>query len=169
MIGLMGIVTPKIYYHYNQIPIQPFTSQVSEKTVVHKVVSKNRVKSNKLVIPIVTPETKKYIDDIFGENAKIATATLMHESGLILDNIGYNCHYYNKDGKKYSTSCRIEDRPKAWSVDCGIAQINVKGKVCPSKLLTLEGNMEAVEKIYKEQGLNAWYSYKNGYYKKFLQ
>ena len=53
-------------------------------------------------------------------------------------------------------------------MDCGIGQANFKGQVGPPKTLTREGNMEVVEKIYKEQGLRAWVSYKSGAYKKFL-
>lgn len=110
---------------------------------------------------IKTPE--QYIKEIFGANAKIATAVLEHESGMNLTAINYNCKYNGK-----STFCKKGDEGKAWSVDCGIGQTNVKGKVCPAHLLTLEGNMEKVEQIYKTQGLNAWVSYKNKKYKQFL-
>lgn len=106
---------------------------------------------------------EQYIQEIFGAKAKIATAVLKHESGMKLDAVNYNCRY---DGR--STFCKKGDKAKAWSVDCGVAQVNVKGTVCPEHLFTLEGNMKAVEKIYNEQGLNAWVSYKTGAYKKFL-
>ena len=106
----------------------------------------------------------EHIVEIFGAKAKIAKAVFMHESGgMKLDAINYNCRY---DGR--STFCRKGDKDKAWSVDCGLAQINVRGTVCPEHLFTLEGNMEAVAKIYKEQGLRAWVSYNNGSYKKFM-
>ena len=103
------------------------------------------------------------IQRIFGNKAPVAMAVLKHESGLKLDAVNYNCRYYGK-----STFCKKKDYKKAWSVDCGIAQVNVKGQVCPPELMTLEGNMKAVEKIYKSQGLKAWMSYVNGGYKKFL-
>lgn len=106
---------------------------------------------------------EQYIREIFGAKAKIATAVLTHESGMKLDTINYNCRYNGK-----STFCKKGDRSKAWSVDCGIGQTNVKGTVCPAHLLTLEGNMKEVERIYKEQGLEAWVSYTNGAYKKFM-
>jgi hypothetical protein len=112
-------------------------------------------------IPIKTQE--QYINEIFGAKAKIATAVLKHESGMRLDAINYNCRYNGK-----STFCKKGDEHKAWSVDCGVAQVNTRGQVCPKHLMTLEGNMEAVEEIYKQQGLNAWVSYKNGKYKQFL-
>lgn len=110
------------------------------------------------------PETvESHVNRIFGKDAKVALAVLKHESGLKLDAINWNCYYYGK-----SKPCRKEDRHLAWSVDCGIGQTNVRAKACPSELLTLEGNMKKVEKIYKSQGLNAWVSYTSGAYKKFL-
>ena len=115
-------------------------------------------------IEIQKPKLQEdYIKEIFGDKAKIATAVLMHESNMKLNAINYNCRY---DGK--SKSCKKGDEAKAWSVDCGIAQVNVRGQICPKHLFTLEGNMKAVERIYKEQGLNAWVSYKTGRYKQFL-
>lgn len=109
------------------------------------------------------PTLDEYIQNIFGEKAKIAKAVIMHESQNKLDSVNYDCRYNGK-----STFCRKGDEKKAWSVDCGIAQVNVKGQVCPKDLLTLEGNMKAVAVIYKEQGLKAWASYNNGGYKQFL-
>ena len=106
----------------------------------------------------------QHLQRIFGDKAEVAKAVLIHESqGLKLDAKNWNCIY---DGK--STFCKKQDRSKAWSVDCGIAQINVRGQICPAELLTLEGNMKAVEKIYKTQGLNAWVSYKTKAYLKYL-
>lgn len=113
--------------------------------------------------PIIAPTVDQYISNIFGKEAKVAKAVLQHESNLRLDEVGYNCTY---DGK--SKPCKKEDRQKAWSVDCSIGQINVRGTTCPPELMTLRGNMAAVKKIYKEQGLNAWVSFKTGAYKKFL-
>jgi hypothetical protein len=114
-------------------------------------------------LPIPKLTADQYIKDIFGDKAQIAKAVIFHESNNKLDAKNYNCIYNGK-----STFCKKEDRSKAWSVDCGIAQINVKGQVCPPELLTLQGNMKAVEKVYKEQGFNAWVSYKTGAYKRFL-
>lgn len=104
-----------------------------------------------------------YFVDIFGAKAKIAEAVFKHESGMRLDEVGYNCHYGG-----HSKSCKKGDEKKAWSVDCGIGQVNTKGTVCPKNLLTLEGNMKQVAVIYKEQGLGAWVSFTTGRYKKFL-
>lgn len=116
-------------------------------------------------LEIVNPPTfEQEITRIFGSDAEIALAVFKHESSNLKEDAkGYNCIYNGK-----STFCKKEDRKKAWSVDCGIAQINIRGQVCPKELLTKEGSIPYIEKIYKTQGLNAWVSFKNGKYKQFL-
>lgn len=106
---------------------------------------------------------EQWISKIFGDKASVAKAIIFHESQNSLNAKNWNCMYGNK-----STFCKKEDRPKAWSVDCGIGQINVKGTVCPPELLTLDGNMKAIEVKYKTQGFSAWVSYNTGAYKKYL-
>lgn len=119
--------------------------------------------------PIVaTPEVEAYIDEIFGDDAEIMTAVLKHESGLRINAKNWNCHYYDVDGKRVSKSCKVADRPQAWSVDCGIGQTNIKGQECPAEWMTLAGNMAEVKRRYDAQGLRAWSSYTNGGYKKFM-
>ncbi len=113
------------------------------------------------IIPKFTLE--QHLQQIFGSQAKVALAVLKAESNLDLHSINYNCIYGGR-----STFCKPQDIYKAWSVDCGISQVNIRGQVCPAELMTLDGNMKAVEKIYKEQGLNAWVSYRNGLYRKYL-
>ena len=114
--------------------------------------------------PIIKPTLDDRLVQIFGDKAEIAKAVFMHESGgMKLDAVNYNCIYNGK-----STFCKKGDRAKAWSVDCGMAQINIKGKICPSELMTLEGTLIAVERIYKEQGLRAWVSYKSKAYLRFM-
>lgn len=104
-----------------------------------------------------------YIKTIFGDKASVAKAVIIDESNLKLDSINYDCRYGGK-----STFCKKGDESKAWSVDCGIAQINVKGQVCPLELLTLDGNMKATALIYKTQGLRAWASYNNKNYLAYM-
>lgn len=135
-----------------------------------KVEVKQVKKNKKVSTREFTEEEKREIERIFGSNAKIATAVLKHESGgLNLRAQNWNCWYHRENGQKYSTSCKtIQDRANAWSVDCGIAQINVRGKVCPAHLFTFEGSIPVIEKKYREQGLSAWVSYTNGAYKRFL-
>ena len=146
--------------------VAPVTPKVAVEHVIthkkaHRAIRKQGVAH--YTKPVVTLETKAYIDEIFGEKAETATAVLMHESGLRLDAINYNCRYNGK-----SKTCKVGDEKNSISLDCGIAQINFKGKVCPKELLTLKGNMEAVAKIYKSQGLKAWVSFTTGRYKVYL-
>ena len=151
---ILAIPTSKEYYIK---PPEPIVEALQAPTPIVKH------KHIKWVKPVVNRETQAYINDIFKENATIATAVLIHEGGLKLDAKNWNCRYNGK-----SKSCKKEDRHLAWSVDCGLAQINIKGQVCPKELLTLEGNMKAVERIYKEQGLNAWVSFTNKKYLLYL-
>ena len=114
-------------------------------------------------LEIVQPSFEQEITRIFGSKAEIALAVFEHESNNDIDSINYNCRY---DG--ISTFCKKGDEKKAWSVDCGVDQINVRGQVCPPQLLTEMGSIPYIEKIYKEQGLKAWVSYNNKKYKDFL-
>ena len=126
-----------------------------------------------IIAPFVTHETvEQKLHKVFGIKFEIAKAVFMAESSMNNEAKNYNCLYpvKQKDGttKLKSTFCKKEDKEKAWSVDCGPAQINVKGKICPKKLMTLEGSIPTIEKIYKTQGLNAWVAYKTGSYKKYM-
>lgn len=101
---------------------------------------------------------------VFGEDCEIMIAIAKAESGLKADSIGYNCMYEGK-----SAVCKTEDRHLAWSVDCGILQINHRGKVCPSELLEVDNNLEVGKKILNTQGLTAWSSFKANKHLKFLE
>lgn len=114
-------------------------------------------------LEIVKPTFEQEMERIFGDKIEIAYAVIQAESSNNYKAINYNCYYNGK-----SKSCLKEDRSKAWSVDCGVAQINVRGKTCPPQLLTKEGSIPYIEKIYKTQGFNAWVVYKTGAYKKWL-
>ena len=114
--------------------------------------------------PIIKPTLDDRLVQIFGDKAEIAKAVFMHESGgMKLDAVNYNCIYNGK-----STFCKKGDRAKAWSVDCGAFQLNVRGQICPKEYLTIEGSIPKVAEIYRTQGLRAWVSYKSGAYNKFL-
>jgi len=126
-------------------------------------------KSTTIEIEIVPPSYEQEVQRIFKDKAPIALAVFKHESSGIETAKNWNCFYYktvNEEQVRYSTFCKKIDRENAWSVDCGYFQINVKGQVCPPEYMTKLGSLERVETIYKEQGLNAWVSYKN---KKYLQ
>lgn len=110
------------------------------------------------------------IKRVFGEDWKLARAVFKAESGLKAKAMNWNCEYINEKGEKYSMSCWPEDRGKAWSVDCGIAQLNFKGRTCPEKSFDVSWNIrEAYYQKFKMSGWNPWYAYKNGSYKSHLK
>lgn len=108
------------------------------------------------------------IEHYFPQNADLMTAIFKAESGLNENAVGYNCHYYKENGTRYSKACNKEDRYRAWSVDCGITQINTKGSSCPEELLDPANNIFTARKKYEAEGLKAWVVYKTGGYKKYL-
>ena len=115
--------------------------------------------------PVIVPPTfEQSIQRIFGSQTKVALAVFKAESQNNEKAINYNCIYGGK-----STFCKPQDVYKAHSVDCGAAQINVKGKVCPPELLTKEGSIPYIEKIYKTQGLKAWVAYSNKSFQRYLE
>jgi hypothetical protein len=100
----------------------------------------------------------------FGTLAPTMTAVLKAESNLNPNAMNWNCRY----GKR-RMACRPEDRAKAVSVDCGIAQINHPGRQCPKELFDVETNLTEAKKRLDTQGLRAWSVYNNHSYEKYLQ
>lgn len=94
---------------------------------------------------------------------RVALAVAKGESGLDPNAKGYNCKYGTR-----STSCKPEDRHKAWSVDCGIYQINTIAKDCPEHLLDPETNIEIAKKMQEKRGWNPWVAFWNGQYKNHM-
>ena len=120
--------------------------------------------SPKVETPRVAPYTaSQHISRIFGDQAPLMTAIFKAESGLNPQAKGYNCFYEGK-----SKACKIEDRPNAWSVDCGISQINTRGTICPAKLLDVEYNLLQAKKKLDTEGLGAWVVYTQGKHLKYL-
>lgn len=111
---------------------------------------------------------EKEVNAVFGEDAKIALAIFKTESALNPEAQNWNCHYY-KNGKRYSAQCKKEDRPKAWSVDCGIAQINHitpnESKECPAELFDYQENIKIAKNMFDKRGFQPWVTYNMGYYK----
>lgn len=108
-----------------------------------------------------------YVIDQFGLEAAATHALpiIMGESGFRLNAKGYNCYYRKWNGRRYSRACDVKDRHRAWSVDCGLMQINTPGRTCPSELYTLEGNVAAGKRKLRQQGWRAWVQYKTGAYR----
>lgn len=137
----------------NYLVIEPVVSQSEHKTIVKEAKA------------IFDPqeELKKKIRAKFGEDTNTMLAIATAESGLNAGNKGYNCKYGNE-----SKACKPEDRQKAWSVDCGLLQINVIGKSCPAELFDVDTNINEGYRKFKSQGFKAWSVYKNGSYKNHL-
>jgi hypothetical protein len=109
-------------------------------------------------------ELEKKIKEKFGKDGDLMVAIALAESGGSKTNaVGYNCWVNGR-----STPCTKESRVNAWSVDCGTFQVNVKGNKCPEELFDPQENIDRAYKIYRSQGLGAWWAYKNGLYKKYL-
>lgn len=118
-------------------------------------------------VPLADKPVQQIVEYYFGDKAPEMTAIFTAESHLNPKAINWNCEYVNNQGKTYSTSCKKEDRSKAWSVDCGIAQLNVHGQICPETLLNAQENIIAAKDKYDKQGLGAWVMYSNNVYKKY--
>ena len=99
---------------------------------------------------------------------RIAVAVAKAESGLNATAKGWNCKYINAQGKEYSDACKPEDRHKAWSVDCGVMQINIVGKECPAHLHDADENIRIGKSMYDTRGFSPWSVWKNKTYLKFL-
>jgi hypothetical protein len=101
---------------------------------------------------------KEKICSHFGKDCPIAIAIATAESGLRADAKGWNCMYGTK-----STACKPEDRGRAWSVDCGIFQLNFRGLDCPPDSMNIDWNIEkAYVWKFKPSGWNPWSVCKNG-------
>jgi hypothetical protein len=100
----------------------------------------------------------------------IAVAVAKSESGKSLktDAIGWNYYYYNAQGKLYSKACLPQDRANAWSVDCGVMQINHIGKTCPAHLFDPDENIRIGKSMYDTRGFTPWVTYWKGTYKNNL-
>ena len=106
----------------------------------------------------------------FKEEPDTAIAIFRAESGLRPEAQGWNC-YYNGESKP----CAEGDRDKAWSTDCGIAQLNFPGSVCPAESFNEDWNIaKAYEWKYLPNkkaggtGFRAWSVYNSGRYLAFL-
>jgi hypothetical protein len=125
----------------------------------------------KMIINQNTPPTTQDIENeiinVFKDDSKVALAIFKTESALNPKAQNWNCHYY-QNGKKYSTACKIEDRQKAWSVDCGIAQINYitpnESKECPAELFDYKNNIAVAKSMFDRRNFQPWVTYNEGYY-----
>lgn len=124
--------------------------------------------------PTTTPtkpktDLEKLLNDLFGKDSKVMHAVLRAESGLNPKAKGWNCHYYRNDGSRYSAACRPEDRSRAWSVDCGIAQNNFVGQECPLYSLDTEWSVREAYRKWTTRGFSPWVAWKKGLHLPFMK
>lgn len=132
------------------------TPYVSEASAADPVGEKVFDKENGVVVSDSTPQSiiAKYDWDV-----GVATAVFKTESGMNERAMNWNCRYNG-----VSKQCRPEDREKAWSVDCGIAQINVIGKTCPEEMFNPEKNLAKAYEMWRKRGFQPWVTYVNNYH-----
>lgn len=134
----------------------------SQKAIVE---TKSKSLHKAIVLNWQEPIAEK-IRNKFGEDADTAIATFRAESGLRPSAQGWNCSY---------GVCNKEDRQNAISTDCGIAQINFPGAICPSESFNEDWNIEkAYEWKYLPNkkaggtGFGPWVAHSTGRYLVFL-
>lgn len=103
----------------------------------------------------------------FDEVGQDFIAIFTAESGLNPRAVNYNCEY-REDGKMISRACNEADRERAWSVDCGIAQLNFAGTECPDTAFDPMWNIRMAKIKFDRQGRNAWVASWDDNYKKYL-
>lgn len=123
-------------------------------------------------------EIEQMICTTFGEHCNEARAVFKAESGLRPDAQGYNCWFENGQVVAHGTwathksgACPPDQRHLAWSVDCGIAQMNVAGQTCPQEYLDPKWNIEKAYEwkfLTRNKTFTAWVAYTSGSYKRFL-
>lgn len=91
--------------------------------------------------------TEKISEKLPKEFLAIARA----ESGMNPRAKNWNCWY-----GEVSRSCDKADRPRAWSVDCGLFQKNVLGTECPERLFDVDININETASLYESRGFQPW-------------
>ena len=122
---------------------------------------------NKAVVLDWQEATAEKIRAVFVQDSETAIATFRAESGLRASAQGWNCSY---------GVCSIEDRGKSISTDCGVAQLNFPGSVCPAESFNEDWNIQkAYEWKYLPNkkaggtGFGPWVAHSTGRYLVFLK
>lgn len=124
---------------------------------------------SKVVSNSPDPKIASIILGYFGFNAvgEDFVAIFTAESGLNPKAMNWNCEY-QENGRLVSRACNKEDRERAWSVDCGVAQLNFAGTICPEQAFDPMWNLRMARLKYDRQGKEAWVASWDDNYKKFL-
>jgi hypothetical protein len=183
IIFYVGLKQVALWFDYNKIVFVPLEVNVQipkflveERPTIKPIgvtyvkedlASKEEMDIWQVVESSPNPKIASLIVATFPEDAREMIAILTHESGLNEKAMGWNCLYV-RDGETVSEACKVEDRHKAWSVDCGFGQINISGTTCPEEAFNPIWNIEKIRYKYDTQGKNAWVSYWTGRYKEYL-
>lgn len=128
-----------------------------------KRIGRDKPQSNEPYRAITLPSQKAVAEKIravFKEEPEKAIAVFRAESGLRANAQGWNCSY---------GVCEKSDRESALSTDCGIAQINFPGSVCPAESFDPDWNIQkAYEWKYKPNGWRPWVAEQLGRHLVFL-
>lgn len=149
LVIVLTIISILVLSNYGNMD-NTYTREVSEDELFMRPV---------VVVPEPTVEDK--IKEYFPRNWKTMIAIAHAESHMSMDAVGYNCMYNG-----VSKACKKEDRHKAWSIDCGLLQINTKSKTCPKE--TIDQHLQRAAALSRVQGLKAWVTYNTGAHEKYL-
>lgn len=103
--------------------------------------------------PPVVKTVVQQIKDIFLEDSSLFIKICKAESDCRANAVNWNCYY---DG--ISGPCLPEDRANAWSVDCGVLQINSPGNTCPKRLFDVQVNLTIGKQMFDTRGTQPWQS-----------
>lgn len=172
--GLLWVYTHPLVITYEAPKQKPVVLKPEKKSIAKKQYSREQIdawqEQKKAEARI---ELEKQLAP---EEVKIALAIVQHESHFVAAAQNWNC-YYSDDGTVYesrvkgasSKSCLKGHRKYAWSVDCGVAQINFKGKECPAYSMETQWSLERLVQMYHDRGdWTAWVAYTSGAYRKYL-
>lgn len=158
MVG--GIIAIWVLSHYGNMD----NTYVREETDVFM----------KPVVVQPEPTIEDKIKEYFPRSWRTMIAVAHAESHMNNEAMGYNCYYKGSTVYTHrvkgavSKACAVNDRSKAWSVDCFVLQRNYPNrKTCPEGV-TLDMHLREVAELSKKQGLQAWSSYNAGTHKAYL-
>jgi len=102
----------------------------------------------------------RIVKEFFVDDYTTALAVFIGESGLNPKAMGWNCQYGD-----VSKACAKGDRHTAWSVDCGLTQLNIIGQTCPDWTFNPRENLKAARAKYDRRGWQPWVAHWSGGYK----
>lgn len=148
------VITPR-----ERKPLSPVVKVTDDILLSHDTDVASWEEIYKMVQDAPDTEIAMMIVTVFGDEAHWFLPTAIAESGLKPNAKNWNCMYGD-----VSTFCKPEDRYRAWSVDCGVAQLNFSGTECPDESMNPMWNILSAREKFERQGRTAWSAYNNGSY-----